>query len=159
MAVKLLNIVQQWPQLHIQPAAMPRFELHRERGGLEVDQTSGRRTLGMYPPFELGDRIADLAYEAVLEGTARRAQEGDRYAAIHTGEDVPVELAYESMFRPIGVELDPPPYEPPHIRYTPDRLTFAWQPGVVSYRMAQDGKVTKLWLSDYNRVGSFNWEG
>lgn len=159
MALKLLNIEQQWPQLHIQPAAMPRFDLHRERGGVEIDQTPGRRTLGMYPPIELGGRIADLAYEAVLEGIARKAQEGDRYAAIHSGEDVIVELAHEAMFRPVGVELYPSPYEPPHVRYTPDRLTFVWQPGVVSYRMAQDGKVTKLWLSDYNRNGSFNLEG
>lgn len=157
--MKLLNIRQQWPKLGIQPAVMPQTEVRRDPGGLEIDQTAGRRALGIYPPIELGERLAELSRQAVLEGTARIAQEGDRYAAIHKGEDVTVELSFESMFRPKGVELDPPPSEPPRIRYTPDRLTFNWRLGEVAYRMEQDGKVTKLWLSDYDVNRDFNLEG
>ena len=68
--MKLLNIRQQLPRLGVQPAAMPRYETVRERGGLEIDQTAGRRALGMYPPVELSGRLAELARQAVLEGTA-----------------------------------------------------------------------------------------
>ena len=157
--MKLLNIRQQLPRLGVQPAAMPRYETVRERGGLEIDQTAGRRALGMYPPVELSGRLAELARQAVLEGTARVAREGDRYAAIHTGEDVIVELAFESMFRPKGVALDPPPSEPPRLRYTPDRVTRHWKLGEVAYRMEQEGKVTKLWLTDYDVNRDFDLEG
>lgn len=153
MALKILNIEQTWPQLHIKPAAMPQMDVKRERGGLEIDQTANRRTVGIYPPIELGGRLAELSREAVLEGIARVAREGDRYAAVYSGEDVIVELSYEAMFRPTGLDLVPPPYEPPRMQYTPDRLTLDWQLGEVSFRMAQEGKITKLWLSDDDSSG------
>lgn len=157
--LKLVNIRQQYAKLNVDPAPMPQAEVVRERGGLEIDQTAGRRAMGMYPPIELSTRLADLSRQAVLEGTARIAQEGDRYAAIHKGEDVIVELSFESMFRPTGVDLVPPPSEPPRMQYTPHRVTRDWRPGEVSYRMEQDGKVTKLWLSDYNVNSDFNLGG
>lgn len=138
---------------------MPQLDIERERGGLEIDQSDGRRAVGMYPPLELTERIAALSRQAVLEGTARIAQEGDRYAAIHTGENVIAELAFESSFREKGVVPTPPPSQPPKLHYTPDRVTRRWHLGEVSYRMAQDGKVTKLWLSDYDVNRDFNVEG
>lgn len=157
--LKVLNIRQQWPKLRVEPAPMPQAEVHREAGGLKIDQTGGRRAVGIYPPLELSERVAHLARQAVLEGIARVAQEGDRYAAIHTGEDVIVELSFEAMFRPRGIKLDPPPAEPPRLHYTPDRVTRDWKLGEVAYHMEQEGKITKLWLSDYDVNRDFNLEG
>lgn len=62
--LKLLNIRQQWPKLRVEPAPMPQAEVLREPGGLEIDQTGGRRAMGIYPPLELGERLAHLARQA-----------------------------------------------------------------------------------------------
>lgn len=146
--MKLLYLRQQFPKLYME-STFPQVEMTRERGQLEIDQTANRRAVGMYSPVELVERLSQLSREAVLEGIGRVAQEGDRAANIHTGEDVIVELSFEAMFRSPGLRLEPPPYEPPRMRYTPERLITHWHMGEIAYRLER-GRIVKLWLDDYD---------
>lgn len=81
----------------IQEIKQPRPELTIEQpqGELYIDQTRALDALGYVQSSTFSQRIASEGRRILLEGIARKAQEGDRLAAIHQGGDPILDIAWE----------------------------------------------------------------
>ncbi|WP_425058506.1 putative protein YviE [Sporomusa carbonis] len=150
------------PKLNIETQAA-KLEIRQPRGELEIDNTPFRASYGLKDHGEFLRDCAELGRQTALDTVARIAQEGDRMAAIETGEDAIVNMAAESNYPP-APEITWAHLEKPIIRYTahPPRFTpveghitthlewgtvdFDYRPGRVNIRMAQYPSI-KMWTT------------
>lgn len=110
-----IGLAQTFPSLKLsvsQPALdlevrMPKLELTPDRVELSLDYEACRADLNMYDAPDFARVQAARAREIVAEAVARAAAEGDRLAAIETGEqDAIAEIARErALEERVEVEL------------------------------------------------------
>ncbi|SDF79588.1 DUF6470 family protein [Sporolituus thermophilus] len=141
-----------------------RVEIRQPKGELYIDQAPCRASRGIYGVSEFARVNAEEGRRTALETVGRIAAEGDRMAAIETGEDAIVNMATESNF-------PPPPditwayVEPPIIRYTarpveidvqsgrvnatyvPGKVEGEYTPGKVDVRVARYPSI-KMWVTE-----------
>lgn len=80
------------PEVKIeQPAAI--LEISTEAAKLQIDQSQAWRDMGLLTPLEAGKQAADKGMQAVKEGTARRAREGDQMMHIENGGNAIAQIA------------------------------------------------------------------
>lgn len=103
----------------------------RPYGVLEIDQSPCRASYGIYEHPEFVRQMAELGRQTALETIGRIAQEGDRMAAIETGEPVFANLAAEATIQEVP-DITIVPISKPDIRYTPNPPKFNPIPGKVN---------------------------
>lgn len=80
------------PQVKMeQPAAT--LEISTEAAKLQIDQSQAWRDMGLLTPLEAGDQAAQKGMQAVKEGTARRAREGEQMMHIENGGNAIAQIA------------------------------------------------------------------
>ncbi|EAX46817.1 conserved hypothetical protein [Thermosinus carboxydivorans Nor1] len=148
-------------ELATEPA---RVEIRQPKGELYIDQSPCRASRGIYGPSEFARVNAEQGRRTALETVGRIAEEGDRMAAIESGEDAIVNMAIESNY-------PPPPditwawVDPPIIRYTarpaeidvqrgrvnaefvPGKVEGEYTPGKVDVRIARYPSI-KMWVTE-----------
>lgn len=103
----------------------PRLEIERSEGNLSIDQSKAWAAYGMINPIELTTSIAEQARNMGYQAIAKKAQDGDRLAAIHRSTDVIAELAHEKFFQSHELRIaKEASYDNVDVYYTPDQLTF-----------------------------------
>lgn len=91
-----------------QPAAI--LEISTKAAKLQIDQSQAWRDMGLFTPLEAGKRAADAGMQAVKEGTARRAREGEQMMHIENGGNAIAQIAKSSLeIQPVrsGIEWIP----------------------------------------------------
>lgn len=78
-----------------QPAAI--LEMSSQAAKLQIDQSQAWRDMGLLTPLEAGKQAAQKGMQAVKEGTARRAREGDQMMHIENGGDAIVQIAKSKL--------------------------------------------------------------
>lgn len=159
-----LNITS--PQIQLDTEAA-KLEIRQPKGTLEMDGTPFRYSYGIKSWQTFSNDNAQDSKEAVLEGIARIAQEGDRMAMIESKENAVAEIAADNNF-PAMRELTWSPLEKADIHYTMNRpqLNFMdgnfdlklergsvqnnYHPGSVSISVAQYPSI-RMWTSE-NKV-------
>lgn len=124
-------------------ACPPRYEMSRNKGGLEINHMPPRLeidnraffdSIGLKSLSALAKDLIEKSRRAALDGTERYAIEGDILASSGSGGIVPIALSRSS--RSIETMLVFIPESAPEIsfsegrvdtEYTPDRLFFKWQ--------------------------------
>lgn len=71
----------------------PKQSIEQPRGELEIDQTKAWDALARTNILTVMSRIFSQARDIAMQGIARRAEEGDQMAAIHTKADAIVNIA------------------------------------------------------------------
>jgi hypothetical protein len=103
----------------------PVVEVDRIKGNLEIDQSKAFAAYGIMSPIEVTSRIYSEVRNIALQAIAKKAQDGDRMAAIHQSTDVIAELAAEKSIQFSGMQfLGEASYDNVDISYTPDQLSF-----------------------------------
>jgi hypothetical protein len=103
----------------------PRIEIERVKGKLEIDQSKAWEAYGIMSPIEVTSRIYSEVRNIALQAIAKKAQEGDRMAAIHKSTNVIPELAAEKSIEFLEMEyFGEASYDNVDVSYTPDQLSF-----------------------------------
>ncbi|HET7626966.1 MAG TPA: DUF6470 family protein [Bacillales bacterium] len=127
--VAKLNIRQSPADLRIrQPKAEMRIE-HRS-GKLDIDQSQAFAEANLKSVFAWGREYAKRGHQAVLEGIARRAAEGDRLMKIENGGNPIAAIAAEnSAPPPARINIGWMPKSPFSVKfhYSPAELNIHWQ--------------------------------
>ena len=86
-----------------------RLDINSESADLDIDYTAALADLGIYNPFDFGDKMAQDGLNASMQGIAEYAREGDELARIENEGDPIVAQAARGMrkFDIEGVELAP----------------------------------------------------
>jgi hypothetical protein len=114
----------------------PRVEIERSEGELTIDQSKAWAAYGLINPVELTRSIADQARSMAYQAMAKKAQDGDRMAAIHQSTDVIAELAQEKFSQTHELRVaKAASYDNVDIFYTPDQLTFRPMKGSVNVQV------------------------
>lgn len=74
-----------------------KLSIHSEPGKLSIDNSKWHDALGHGPFLEVMNRIYSQSRNIALQGIAKIVEDGNRMAAIHTGENAFAALARESM--------------------------------------------------------------
>lgn len=74
-----------------QPAAI--LEISTKAAKLQIDQSQAWRDMGLLTPLEAGKQAAQKGMQAVKEGTARRAREGEQMMHIENGGNAIAQIA------------------------------------------------------------------
>ncbi|BBW97640.1 MULTISPECIES: DUF6470 family protein [Geobacillus] len=124
---------------------------------LTIDQSKAWRDMGLLDPFDSTRKFAEEGREALLEGIARRAQEGDQLMKIENRGNAIAAMAAEKGFHPykqLGITFIPSVhsvdigYQPsyldmkidankPIIKANVNRPIHEYKPGNVSAYMIQ----------------------
>jgi hypothetical protein len=111
----------------------PVVEVERAKGKLEIDQSRAWAAYGMMSPIEVTSRIYSEVRNIALQAIAKKAQEGDRMAAIHQSTEVIAELAAEKSIEFVEMEyFGEASYDNVDVSYTPDQLSFRPIDGTVN---------------------------
>ncbi|MFS0575536.1 DUF6470 family protein [Sporosarcina sp. 179-K 3D1 HS] len=94
-----------------QPAAI--LEMSTTRSQLSIDTTENRADIDMKSALRRGNENAQYGMQQVMEGIARRAQEGQQLVRIENGGNAMVDIAKQNTERPIA---------PLGIRFVGDRV-------------------------------------
>ncbi len=120
----------------VNPKTEPsRLDIEREPVRFEIDADRAWDALAQGPSLTTFLRIYAHGRQAILEQIADIAQKGDRMAAIHIPHDPVGELAFE-WNRPIRIAeavAGPANYDNVDIRFTPEQLSFSYQPARVTF--------------------------
>ena len=105
----------QWPTAQIrQQVGSFEYEYHGPK--IEIDQQDALNELGMGNLDHLVRTSAAAGRQAVVDGIARRAREGDRFAREMIRQDTAVQLAKEQMFDEIPeINVDVAPKSRPKL--------------------------------------------
>lgn len=95
-----------------------------ERPVIEIDQHDAFASAGLKSIGELSQEAAKLGYEQAMAYIAQTAQEGDRFAAIQTGENVVANLASEHSTQYYDFNVAAMPSEPVHFNARPWKVVF-----------------------------------
>jgi hypothetical protein len=103
----------------------PVVEIERAKGRLEIDQSKALAAYGMMSPIEMTSRIYSEVRNIALQAIAKKAQDGDRMAAIHQSTDVIAQLAAEKSIEFSEMQyFGEASYDNVDISYTPEQLSF-----------------------------------
>lgn len=118
-----------------QPAGT--LEMSTTKPQLSIDTTEARADLDLKSVFKRIDEYVQLGKQGALEGTARRAQEGQQMMQIENGGNPVVEIAKQTA--------NPPP-APLGIRFVGDRskVQMSFQPGAVDIRWTPQQPVNDV---------------
>lgn len=138
----VLNLKTQAPQIQIDSRAA-KLEITQARGRLEIDSTPYRYSIGYKNMQDMARDNAQEGKQAVIDGIARIAQEGDRLAGIENKENAIANMAAEaSISQPpdiIWAPIQAPSvsYEltPAKIDYIPGRLDIDLKRGSVDMKL------------------------
>jgi len=110
-----LRIDYQWPRLHINQQ-VGHFEYEYDGPAIYIDQRQPRSELGMGGLHHLLRTKAAEGHQTALQGIARRAYEGDRFAREMTAQNTVAQLAKEQSFAQIPeINVDIAPKTRPEI--------------------------------------------
>lgn len=118
-------------------------EIQSISGHFEFDFTPTRASYGLKTNLEFMFDYAERGRQAVLEGIGKRAQDGDRMAAVYNKDNAFAELAKEAM-RPPDVEVVWDPLAKPDITYIPGELHFNPRPGQLNIQTERGRVDTQL---------------
>lgn len=106
-----------------QPAAI--LEMSTTRSQLSLDTTEVRADIDLKGPLRRGDENAQYGVQQLMEGIARRAQEGQQLMQIENGGNPIIEISKQNA--------NPPP-APLGIRFVGDRskVQMSFQPGTLN---------------------------
>lgn len=109
--------------------------IDRTPASLEIDTTEARAAIDMKSVFRRSDDFSNWGYQDLLEGIARRAQEGDRLRSIESGENAITGIAYDNSHPPRREFPVTTLYGPDsvRIRFDPAQLDIRWERGGVQY--------------------------
>ncbi|NPV27621.1 MAG: hypothetical protein HPY81_09345 [Firmicutes bacterium] len=126
---------------HTQPV----LSVRPDRLELDIDTTAAREDLGLYDPNRFWHAWAAQGAAVAVEATAKIAEEGDRLAAIETGEtDAIANIARENTTPDDEFDVGLVPQHPPEIRwrevpgeqhYAPGEVTVDLKPGCVDVEL------------------------
>lgn len=119
------------PQATLELETEPlRLEISSPPGELFIDQSRARAALGLQNNLEWSQKIYSQSKEILLQGIARRAQEGNRLAATHKGGNVIAELARENWLRESPLEvLEPASFDNVDLEYVAHKPDINVIPG------------------------------
>ncbi|HWR45787.1 DUF6470 family protein [Sporomusa sp.] len=141
-----------------------KLEIRQPRGELEIDNRPFRASYGIKDHSEFLRDRAELGRQTALEAVGRIAEEGDRMAAIESGEAAIANIAADANSPPVP-EITWAPLEKPIIQYIahkpeftpvkgnltiniqPGTVDYDYRPGEVNIRMAQYPSIT-MWTTD-----------
>lgn len=93
------TLEQRQPKAMIQMENRPvQFMIRSPQGELRIDQSRARDALAVGPHFETMNHIYSEAKNVALQGIARIVENGNRMAAIHTGENAIADIAQQLYF-------------------------------------------------------------
>ncbi|MCG7344354.1 DUF6470 family protein [Sporosarcina sp. ACRSL] len=106
-----------------QPAAI--LEMSTTSSQLSIDTTEARADIDLKSPLRRGDENAQYGMQTILEGIARRAQEGQQLMQIENGGNPIADIAKQNT--------NPPP-APLGIRFVGNRtkIQMSFQPGTLN---------------------------
>lgn len=106
-----------------QPAAI--LEMSTTRSKLDIDSTEARADIDLKNPLRRGDDNAQYGMQQVLEGIARRAQEGQKFMQIENGGYPIADIAKQNSNTPPA---------PLGIRFVGNRtkIQMSFQPGTLN---------------------------
>lgn len=106
-----------------QPAAI--LEMSTTRSQLSIDTTEARADLDLKSIFKRSEEYAQLGKQGVMEGIARRAEEGQQLLRIENGGN---------MIKELAIKNGTPPPDSIGIRFVGDRskVKMSFQPGTLS---------------------------
>ncbi|GIP40986.1 hypothetical protein J31TS4_42660 [Paenibacillus sp. J31TS4] len=149
------------PQAALEIQTEPlRLEITSPPGELTIDQSRARAALGLEGNLEWSQKIYSQSKEIALQGVARRAQEGNRMAAIHKGGNVIAEIARESRFRESPMDVrEPASFDNVDIEYVAHKPDIVVIPGQVQIEVQPHrpelsynrGKLD-IYMRQYNSV-------
>ncbi len=118
----------QWPTAQIrQQVGSFEYEYHGPK--IEIDQQDALNELGMGNLDHLVRTSAAAGRQAAVDGIARRAREGDRFAREMIRQDTAVQLAKEQMFDEIPeINVDVAPKSRPKLLVSMNSA-FRWRSG------------------------------
>ncbi|HWR06979.1 DUF6470 family protein [Sporomusa sp.] len=140
------------------------LEIRQPRGELEIDYTPLRASYGIKDPAEFSRDCAEYGRQAGLEAVGRIAQEGDRMAAIESGEAAIPNIAADTNSPP-APEITWAHLEKPIVNYIvhPPEFTFVaghltinvqpgtvdcdYHPGTINLRVVQYPSI-RMWTTD-----------
>ena len=129
-------------KLHMETEAAT-VEINQPKGKLEIDGTPFRYSIGIKNSSDFSRDFAQEGHSAALEGIGRIAAEGDRMAAIETGEDVIAALAAESIYSEVP-SITWASTSPPDIKYIAAPTQFEPKEGRIHYNNQQGSVDLKL---------------
>lgn len=144
-----LNITDPFLEIRTTP---PRMEMNTESAVVEIQSTLGhfefdftptRASYGLKTNMEFMFDYAERGRQAVLESIGKRAQDGDRMAAVYNSSNAFAELAKEAMAPP-DVELVWAPLAKPDITYISGELRFNPRPGKLDIQSERGQVNTQL---------------
>ena len=120
-------------EMHQEPA---KLEIEHSYPQVEIDSRKAWGALGFVSFPDFPDRIYDRLNQIFLNNLAKKAEEGDRLAAIHQQEDPFAEMATDlSIELPELDYFDTPSYDNVDINVKPATLHLNWIKGGVDSRV------------------------
>ena len=110
----------------------PKVIIDTEHVQVIIDQRQCFNDTGLMDFLTLTEDGVQRAKQAVFEGIARRAQEGDMLAAIESGMDAIAEIAYNNSFESVDYNLAVMPISRPKIDFKGGTVDIKVDEGYVS---------------------------
>lgn len=114
------------------------LEIHSGPGQLMIDNSRWHDALGYGPALEVSSRIYSECHNIAMQGIAKIVEDGNRMAAIQTGENVFASLAKEAAqdndFNELTYVGDAS-YDNIDIRYEPGPFNIHFEPAKVEHRV------------------------
>lgn len=136
------------------------YDMNTQKGELHIDQSKAWDALGLGGNLNIMNRIYTEAHNIAMQGIARRAEFGDRLAAIHEGGDPIAENAMERFneFQEFNY-LGPASFDNVDVSYTPSHVDIELIPGRIEINTHPNppeaeyrrGKLD-LYMLNYNKV-------
>lgn len=138
-------------------------------GKLHIDQSQSRADIGILTVSAAMQQYADRGNQAILEGMARRASEGNRMMKIENGFTAIQDIAREKMqktYAPVWMKFIPQygstkiNYEPgtidiqytarkPEIKVTPQKAIHSYTPGKVEGYILRENQLNISFVNLY----------
>lgn len=126
-----LNISQPPADFEIQ-RKQPKLNMHTEHPQIRIDQRQCFNESGLMSPEAFADYIAQTGRKAVMEGIARRTEEGSRLARIEAGGNAVAEIAYDNSFPVYEFKMVTMPRSRPKIDFVGGSIDIQVEEGYVN---------------------------
>lgn len=140
LGLQIINPVQEIEQPRAtltqqQPAAI--LEITTTNPKLFVDTTEVRADLDLKSAIKRTEEYAQLGIQGVMEGIARRAQEGQQLAQIDSGSNIIKQISMQNTL---------PPPAPLGIKFVPDRrkIKMSIEPGTLNMQISPQNPVNEV---------------
>lgn len=152
---------QRQPKANLQMETRPaQLMMHSPPGELTIDQSRAWDALGVGPHYEMMNRIYSESKNIALQGIARIVEDGNRMAAIHTGENAIADIAQQIYFDSVPFDVrGPASFDNVDIQYIAHRPQIEVQEGQVNINIQaskpefiyHSGKLD-IYMQQYPRV-------